>query len=330
MTSTAFQALRSVGAFALSAKSERRRNSLVILCYHGLSLHDEHLWWPHLYITPEQFRERMRCLETIGASVLPFDEALARLQKRDLPPRSVTITFDDGFVDFLQNGVPILSEYGYPSTLYLTTHYSNHRLPIINLVLDYVLWKSGRRSVHFPELGLNGWTPINTEQERQRVVRRLLDDFERRGMSTVTKDEAARGLAEHLGVDYDSILRRRMFQILSPEEVQAPAHAGVNVQLHTHRHRVPKDHELFVKEIDENRQMIIDATGKAPVHFCYPSGEYSPEFFGWLKACGVESATTCEIGLASQNSPNFRLPRVLDDSGMRLVRFESVVSGLFV
>jgi len=49
----------------------------------------------------------------------------------------------------------------------------------------------------------------------------------------------------------------------------------------------------------------------------------------WLSDLGVQSATTCERGLARVNSNPLLLPRVLDDSTMNLLRFESFVSGLF-
>ncbi len=330
LASTALRTLRSCGAFTAAGKSLRRANSLLILCYHGIALHDEHKCWPHLYITPQVFRQRLLCLRAVGATVLPLDEALQRLQRGSLPPLSVAITFDDGFYDFLEHGIPILSDCGFPSTLYLTTHYCDYRLPIIGLTLDYILWKSGRQSIRVPELGSDALLPSRTYAERQAIVKGLLQWTERQGMKTLGKNEFARQLAERLGVDYQAILDRRLFQILSPNEVGKVVRAGVDVQLHTHRHRTPKTQDLFLREIEDNRRRIIELTGKIPSHFCYPSGEYSPEFFRWLGDCGVQSATTCEAGLVSRSSPSMKLPRILDDSGMNMLRFESLISGLFV
>lgn len=322
--------LRSLGGFSLAASSPRRRNSLLILCYHGISLQDEHKWWPHLFITPEQFRQRLECLRQVGASVLPLGEALLRLQNGSLPPRSVVLTFDDGFCDFLVHAAPMLSEFGFPCTLYLTTHYCGYRLPIINLMLDYLLWKAGKDSIRLPELGLEARQPLQTYDERQRVVKHLLDWTGQKEMSTADKDEIAQMVASNLGINYGAILQQRILQVLSPSEVTKVARSGIDVQLHTHRHRTPRDRTLFLAEIEDNRRRIVELTGKDPVHFCYPSGQYSPEFFGWLSDAGVRSATTCESGLALRNSQSMKLPRVLDDSGMTSLRFESAVAGLFV
>src|ERR1700742_4350588 len=90
----ALHSLRATGLFALSA-DVRRRNTLVILCYHGISLRDEHEWAGGLYITPSLFRRRLEFLRAWNANVLPLPEALERLDAGTLPARSVVLTFDD-------------------------------------------------------------------------------------------------------------------------------------------------------------------------------------------------------------------------------------------
>ena len=51
------------------------------------------------------------------------------------------------------------------------------------------------------------------------------------------------------------------------------ARAGIDFQLHTHRHRTPLDRDRFVGEIRENRAVVEEMTGSNErVHFCYPSG----------------------------------------------------------
>ncbi len=329
LKSTALSTLRSAGLFSLATRSQWRKQRLLILCYHGLSLSDEHEWSPHLFITPEQFGQRLACLRDMNAAVLPLGEALARLQSDSLPEASIALTFDDGFVDFLKYGVPALAEFGFPCTLYLTTYYMKHRLPIVNLVLDYLLWKSKRESVQLPGEGIETEMPIRSYEERQRVVWQILRTADEKKIGTAGKNELAQSVAQELGIDFQQIVDRRLLQILSPEEVAQVAHRGIDVQLHTHRHRTPRDRDLFVREIRDNRREIYEATGKNPVHFCYPSGCYAPDFFSWLTECAVQTATTCERGLATRGAEPLLLPRVLDDSTTDLVRFQSFVSGLF-
>lgn len=328
VVSTALKTLRSVGLFSLASRSSRRTSRLLILCYHGLSLYDEHEWQPLLYITPERFRQRLTSLRDMNASVLPLNEALTRLHSGSLPPRSAAITFDDGMYDFLIHGVPALSEFGYPATLYLTTYYCKYRVPVITLVLDYLLWKSGKRSVELPEQSIDVPASITTYEERQQVVIRVLKWMEAKELSTLEKDDTARQMAKKLGVDYQEIVDRRLLQIASSEEAVAISRAGVDLELHTHRHRTPRDRDLFWRELQDNSNSIRELTGKTPAHFCYPSGHSLPEFLPWLREFGVKSATTCERGLAARSSDDLLLPRVLDDSTVDAVRFESFVSGL--
>jgi hypothetical protein len=183
--------------------------------------------------------------------------------------------------------------------------------------------------VTLPEQGMPEPMPIRTYQERQSVVWKLVEWAGNHGLKTVEKDQMARDLARTLGVDYDLLLNRRMLQIMSPDEARQTFAAGVDLQLHTHRHRTPRDKNLFQNEIRDNSEYIQRLTGKAPVHFCYPSGDTCPDFLPWLAGMGVISATTCEPGLATAQSNHLLLPRFLDDSSVDLLRFQSFVAGVF-
>ena len=88
---------RSAGAFGMLAASNWRKQRLLILAYHGVSLADEHEWNPYLFITPKQLQDRLDALRHGGYSIIGLGEALQRLEKGTLSGRSVALTFDDGF-----------------------------------------------------------------------------------------------------------------------------------------------------------------------------------------------------------------------------------------
>jgi peptidoglycan/xylan/chitin deacetylase (PgdA/CDA1 family) len=320
--------LRSTGVFSLLANSHRRNSRLLILCYHGVSLRDEHEWSPDLYVTPDLLRRRFQLLKDYAANVLPLGEALDRLQTGALPPRSVVLTFDDGFYDFRVHALPALQGFGFPCTLYLTTHYCYRRLPIFRLIVRYLLWKSRKERVDLTGFGPLGPVSVGTEPERLNVASTMLEWVISAGMSTAAQDEVARRLAQLLRLDYDDLLRARVLQILSPEEVTGISRAGVEVELHTHRHRTPRNRDLFLREVRDNTASIMEFTGRRPAHFCYPSGDYASAFVPWLKELGVRSATTCELGLAAPGADPFRLPRVLDDNSIASIDLESYLCGL--
>ena len=116
-------------------------------------------------------------------------------------------------------------------------------------------------------------------------------------------------------------------QNLTPDEVTQLAANGIDIQLHTHRHRTPKDRNLFIREIEDNRQSIQSMIGKYATHFCYPSGVHDPVFLPWLNESGVVSATTCDPGFASITSDRFLLPRVLDNPGAVANRIRKLAYG---
>jgi peptidoglycan/xylan/chitin deacetylase (PgdA/CDA1 family) len=321
--------LENMRVFDLVANSAWRRKRLLILCYHGISMEDEHLWRPRLYMVPEVLERRLETLKKGAYSVLPLAEALHRLQAGDLPGRSVALTFDDGTYDFYKQAYPRLKSFGFPVTVYQTTYHTDYERPIFNLICSYMLWK--RRADVLPaapELGLTEPLDLRTELGRHRVVRALIERSERENRTGRQKDELAGQLADLLGIDYKALAAKRTLQLMNARELGEVARAGVDVQLHSHRHQTPMDEVLFRREITDNRARIRALTGVEPVHFCYPSGVYRPEFLEWLRKENVISATTCDAGLASAQSDPLLLPRFVDTAGRSTTEFESWLAGV--
>jgi peptidoglycan/xylan/chitin deacetylase (PgdA/CDA1 family) len=142
------------------------------------------------------------------------------------------------------------------------------------------------------------------------------------------KDELLERLAQALEVDWTRIRTRRLLHLMTPTELQQLIQKGVDVQLHTHRHRMPRDRALFRREIVDNRRALA-AVGQADArHFCYPSGVYADQFLPWLHELGVRSATTCDPGLASRTTSLLLLPRLVDSSLLSDVEFEGWLHGI--
>lgn len=317
------EAASALGVPALALGSGWRNRRLLILCYHGVSLDDEHEWRPGLYLPRELFRKRMQTLKDMACPVLPLGEALDRLWRNDLPARSVALTFDDGVSDFSRVAMPVLREFGYPVTLYWTTYYSTVGLPVFNVMLPYVLWKARGRQMEWPDM-IAGVEPLD-DAGRERVRRAMLSRCDR--MSAAERDQVLEELGSRLGVDYPELRARRVLSLITREEAASLAREGVDLEMHTHRHRVWRDREKLAEEIRLNRDMIVEAGGREPRHFCYPSGSYTSEVVEGLQAAGIVSATTCMLGLAATGSPPYELPRMLDSASMSAAEFEAWVAG---
>lgn len=320
---------RRLGLFHVASASRWRSQRLLILCYHSITLDEEHRWRRSLFFTAEEFAQRLELIRQYRLNILPLGEAVDRLATGTLPPRAAVLTFDDGSVDFGTIVAPMLTRFGFPATVYVSTYYSQKRLPIFPLMLSYLLWKGRDRELRaLPELGLPSALNLSDGRRRNTVEEAVFAHAEQAGWSAEERDRRLVDLAAAVGVDYDDLRRRRVLQLMTADEMAAVAAAGFDVQLHTHRHRLPRVRELFDREIEENRALIQRASGRPAVHFCYPRGVHYPESPQWLKEQGVTTATTCVPGLASRAMPALLLPRLIDTAGLSPIEFEGWLSGI--
>ena len=314
------------------SRSNWRRQRLLILCYHGIAMGEEHESHSEMFLPVETFARRMEILAESGATVLRLGEALQLLHQGKLPPNCVAITFDDGWADFRIQAFPVLQKYGFPATVYLTTYYCRLSRPIFRFALAFMMWKLRSHPV---ENVAFDWLPrgldFRTDTSRSDLVWKIDNYAKEHDLRGEQKDELAAAFAAAIGFDYGAFREGRMFQLMSPEEVTELARAGIDFQLHTHRHRTPLDRDRFVNEVCENRALVEEMTGmKDRVHFCYPSGALRPDFLPWLREAGVQSATTCINGMATRVGDALLLPRLLDQYGLVDDEFASWVSGLAV
>ena len=319
---------KSFGLFRLFAGSGWRRRQLVILCYHGVSITDEHEWDPKLYVSSTLFEQRLRLLRDGGFSVLTLQTGLERLYNGTLPPKSVVLTFDDGTFDFYARARPLLKKYQFPATVYLTTFYCHHHRPVFRLFASYLLWKARDTFAGGPLLDLDGVFDLASEAGRSNALAAIERYVAEHRLPLAERDALVERLAKQLGLPYETLVSQRVLQLMTPQEVACLASDHIDVQLHTHRHRTPQDRDLFIREIVDNRIEIEKMTHASPAHFCYPCGAYHAEFLPWLKEQGVLSATTCDTGLASSTSNPLLLPRVIDHSAYSSLEFESWLVGL--
>ncbi|MDD5255793.1 MAG: polysaccharide deacetylase family protein [Candidatus Omnitrophica bacterium] len=89
-----------------------------ILMYHSVS--PQATKANRLSVSAESFERQMRFLKTHDYNVLPLEE-VARLiaAKKKIPPRTVAITFDDGYRDNYEWAFPVLKKYGLPATIFV-------------------------------------------------------------------------------------------------------------------------------------------------------------------------------------------------------------------
>ena len=79
------QSLKTSGISAAVHNSRWRRQRLLILAYHGISLTDEHLWNGSQFMPADVFRNRLTQLKRSNSTVLTLGEAVERRRVSDVP-----------------------------------------------------------------------------------------------------------------------------------------------------------------------------------------------------------------------------------------------------
>jgi hypothetical protein len=316
-----------LGIFQIAFLLTRER--LRILCYHGFALDDEANFRPRLFIRPETFQGRMMWLAKKRFPVISLSEALKCLDEGNLKPGSIVLTIDDGWAGVMDRALPVLRKYHFPVTVYIASYYALKETPVFRLVLQYLFWKTKKVELSTSGLGvpLAPVVRITSEDERERAITTLMEYGETQ-LDEAGRCELNRKFAERLGIDYEQILRSRILSLMNQTEIREAAKGGVDIQLHTHRHRLPKDRGLVRKEILDNRTFLEPLVGKELRQLCYPSGIWSKEQWPWLADLGIESATTCMSGLNDGKTARLGLKRFLDGENVSAIEFEAEIYGL--
>ncbi len=317
------------GLFALARRLTAR--DLRILCYHGGALRDEHRFSPGLFMSQETFAERMEFLKRHRYPVLALDDAVQGLERGGWPQAATVITIDDGWLGTYRVMAPVLKQNGFPATLYAATYYLERQTQVFNVAANYVLWRARDRTLDLSEVadGLSGRHVLADAEQRGAARDKLAASADRMN-SAGERQELFRRLCAALGLDASEIEAARICSFMNVEEAADLQRHGIDLQLHTHRHKFPADDfETARREIEDNRRALASLGGGERAHFCYPSGDYESSQLPWLPQLGIRSATTIKGGFTRAGSSPFELRRFLDSERVSPLEFEAEMSGFF-
>jgi peptidoglycan/xylan/chitin deacetylase (PgdA/CDA1 family) len=324
---TVLGGLELIGGFA--ACRTLTAGALRILCYHGISVVDEHEFQGKLFMRSELFRRRMTRLLAAGYRVLPLAEAVRALQAGALPDRAVALTFDDGWYGMYRHALPMLVELKLPATLYITTYYAERRTPVFNVAVDYLFWRAQAGSIDLSPLGhgLDGRYDLKDPSQRAAAAAAVSANGDAR-LSAEECWALLLDLASRLNVDATLLSEQRVCGLMHPQEIAAAAAAGFDIQLHTHRHTLMASNRAsVVREITDNRVAIARIVPGLRMHFSYPSGKYHARVWPWLEDLGIETAATTQPGLNYQDGNRLALFRFVDGENIAPIDFAAELAG---
>jgi peptidoglycan/xylan/chitin deacetylase (PgdA/CDA1 family) len=279
-----------------------RRARLSILIYHRVRLSPAPIFpnKPDAEVFESQISALVRHF-----NVLPLSEAVERLRKNSLPARAACVTFDDGYADNAEIGLPILLHYGVTATFFIATDFLDGGRMWNDTVIEAVRRATGAE-IDLSEFGL-GRHEISTNEQRRKTIHSLLGAL--KYLSSSERSEKANLISEVVAAKLPDDL------MMSSKQVQDLHAAGMEIGGHTASHPI-----LARLEAGEARREIAQGKARleemirAPIRlFAYPNGkpglDYLVEHVKMVEQLGFIAAVSTGWGAADSESDIYQLPR---------------------
>jgi peptidoglycan/xylan/chitin deacetylase (PgdA/CDA1 family) len=294
-------ALRRMGVLDLLSRVTIGRRVDIFL-YHGLcpgSAPDPLL--PKL-LPVDQFEAHIR-------TYLRYSRPLSLEAALQTGARGVVVTFDDGYANNYSLALPILQKYSFPATIFLTTGFLDHAVPLWVDRLEFLI-----RTAPACDLTTFEW--------RDNSFRLSLRGFRRRTEARVRLNEFLRGLPpdaihdflgkleSHLQLCYSWETIPELLRPLTWDQVRAMRATGlVSFGCHTVTHPVLSrcSEQVQVFEIHESKQRIEAELGEECIGFAYPYGKkshYTELTTRLVRKAGFKFALSAESGSADASLLN--------------------------
>lgn len=168
--------LLAANAFSQAADLHPSGRGVAILLYHHVS----EVTPRATSVTPAVFEKHLEYLALHDYSVLPLAEVADYLRSgRELPARSVAITFDDAYSSVYDTAVPLLQAYEWPFTIFVATDY------IRDQPGTYMSWGQLR------DVAGRGGAVANHSASHEHLVRRMENESDVQWRARVVTDIAA-------------------------------------------------------------------------------------------------------------------------------------------
>ena len=215
-----------------------------------------------LALRPDWFEEQIAHLAR-HYRFISLDELAAHYATRTpIPKNTAVMTFDDGFKDNLDVGLPILRKYGVPATIFVVTRSAETgELPWPQR-LGYVYQHAPAESLGLP-------ASVTYEERRQAFLQVRSEMFP---LHREKRDAHIQALADQHGVvlPMDKVLRWDDLREMAQYDVVAGAHTYSHPWLGF----IPREEAR--RELEKCRDDLRDNLGIENAPFCFPAGSCNP------------------------------------------------------
>lgn len=251
-----------------------------------------------------QFDQMLRWIGEVF-TVLPPDEAVARLAQGDLPPRAMAITFDDGYADNAEVALPILQRHGMKAAFFVATDFLDGGM-MWNDRIAHVLRNAPAGALDLSPFGLPSAT-LGDLASRRKLAGRLIGEVKYR------HPEQRLELIESLRVQTEVELPTNV--MMTSEQVRSLRAAGMVIGGHTCSHPIlaSLDATEAEREILDNKARLEAILGESIKVFAYPNGgpgkDYRVEHVRMVAEAGYQGAFTTGWGCSRHGDDLFQIAR---------------------
>ncbi|MBK4734293.1 glycosyltransferase [Noviherbaspirillum pedocola] len=240
-----------------------------------------------------------------NANVLPLSEAVGALGKGTLPRRSIAITFDDGYDDWLHTVGPALRKRNLPATFFITTGQLEGPALWHERIIAAVraLPDTGSRLPY----GFGNYSDLRSQQRRIKLIAELQ---ERLKYAPLSERMAAIEMLEAQAISLP------VWPVgFGRDAVRELHNQGFEIGGHTISHPILNEcsDDEALQEIGGCKEELESIIGGKVHSFAYPNGrpvkDYEGRHVAMVKACGYRAAVATSGGAAKSSSDIFQLPR---------------------
>jgi peptidoglycan/xylan/chitin deacetylase (PgdA/CDA1 family) len=295
---------------------------LRVLVYHRFSARPE----PRK-LAADALREQLRYLRRHFTPLTLGQVARAAVAGTPLPPRSVVVTVDDGYADFVDVAYPLLVEHRVPATLFVVSTFAEGTEWAWYDKLRYLVYASTAPEVTVELPGKSQRHALASPADRERAWDRIATDCLR--LTTVQRTELIRQLAHSLGVALP-VRRPSEYAAAGVDRLRALDPEIVDIGGHTATHPILSmctDDELEA-EIVGGRDRLRELLDRPVDFFCYPNGmpgDFDERTKAAVRRAGYVAATVAYGGLCTPAriaSDPYAIPRLSVGAGLESVRNE--------
>lgn len=237
--------------------------------------------------------------------VLPLDEAAEMLSQGRLPPRAVSITFDDGYRDNHDLALPLLKRHGLSATFYVTSGYLNGGLIFHDVLVETIR----HAATGTLDLGIDGVDrlPITDMASRVNAIQQLMGAM--KYLPPKQRQQLSGRLLETLGENAPRSL------MMSDEQVRELSRSGMGIGGHTTHHVILSKltDDAARDEIDTNRNTLSSIIDKPLTSFAYPNGkpgiDYNASHVELVREAGYRNAVSTLSAVGTRQASLHELPR---------------------